>query len=94
MSMESRSTKSRRRKPPDVFPHLVTRALHDHLGLMEPRPFFYPVLLGLNLVLGEFAVLVSQVLLWFLSGNLIFLGLQRLTGKTSWAIAGLSCVLG
>ena len=26
MSMESRSTKSRRRKPPDVFPHLVTRA--------------------------------------------------------------------
>ena len=63
---------------------------HDHLGLMEPRPFFYPVLLGLNLVLGEFAVLVSQVLLWFLSGNLIFLGLQRLTGKTSWAIAGLA----
>ena len=27
MSMESRSTKSRRRKPPDVFPHLLTRAL-------------------------------------------------------------------
>ena len=26
MSMESRSTKSRRRKPPDVFPHLLTRA--------------------------------------------------------------------
>ncbi len=29
MSMESRSTKSRRRKPPDVFPHLLTRALPD-----------------------------------------------------------------
>ena len=26
MSMESRSTKSRRRKTPDVFPHLLTRA--------------------------------------------------------------------
>ena len=29
MSMESRSTKSRRRKPPDVFPHLLTRALQN-----------------------------------------------------------------
>ena len=32
MSMESRSTKSRRRKPPDVFPHLLTRAPAADIG--------------------------------------------------------------
>ena len=29
MSMESWSTKSRRRKPPDVFTHLLTRPHHN-----------------------------------------------------------------
>ena len=47
MSMESRSTKSRRRKPPDVFPHLLTRALsavpgekksHGREGGMDSMP--------------------------------------------------------
>ena len=37
MSMESRSTKSRRRKPPDVFPHLLTRAPSlSETGQLEP----------------------------------------------------------
>ena len=39
MSMESRSTKSRRRKPPDVFPHLLTRALGEE-AIIEQKYFW------------------------------------------------------
>ena len=46
MSMESRSTKSRRRKPPDVFPHLLTRA---PVETDKRKPFRFPFLLRVML---------------------------------------------